>query len=40
MLRPYLPPDYARRNSNNSISGGTNTRNGTPTTPIPRLTYN
>lgn len=28
------------RNSKIAISGGTKTRNGTPTTPIPRLTYN
>src|ERR1041385_4116750 len=28
-----------RRRSNSSISGGANTRIGTPTTPIPRLTY-
>jgi AcrR family transcriptional regulator len=27
-----------RRSSNNAISGGTNTRSGTPTTPMPRLT--
>src|SRR5437773_2179635 len=30
---------HPRRSSNSSISGGANTRIGTPTTPIPRLTY-
>ena len=30
---------YIRRSSNSSISGGVNTRIGTPTTPMPRLTY-
>src|SRR5207247_2956355 len=36
--RPSVVPSF-RRSSNSSISGGTNTRIGTPTTPIPRLTY-
>src|SRR5438477_766796 len=36
--RPRAAP-HARRSVNSSISGGANTRIGTPTTPMPRLTY-
>src|SRR5439155_8743340 len=35
--RPRRP--HPRRSVNSSISGGVNTRIGTPTTPMPRLTY-
>ena len=37
--RAPIGEHHARRNVNSSISGGANTRIGTPTTPIPRLTY-